>query len=223
MSSKTLSTVNIDDSVKTEESHHHHDVVDLENDDINLLKIILFIIKVQEDKRLPLKGEKYYDFWQILKSKNHTSVLLYKKHKLDEITISLKTEDHKMTYVYDKEYKQYINSQRICTKCTVDKNLNEDFSKNSKCDSGRLYTCKECHNQQMHEYRSTYDGSMKVLLSSCKSSAKSRYKRGRIEASEFTLTEKEIKEIDKKQEGLCYWSKTKMTTTSRTSSTTMHC
>ena len=210
MSNTTLSTVNIDDSVKTEESDHHDDVVDVENDDIKLLKIILFIIKVLEDGRLPLKGEKYYDYWQVLKSKNHTSVLLYKKHKLDEITISLKTEDHKMTYVYDKEYTEYINSQRICTKCTVDRNLNEDFSKNSKKDSGRTYTCKECKNQQDHEYENTYDGCVKRLLSHGKSTAKTRGKRGRIGASEFTLTEKDIKEMFKKQQGLCYYFKSEL-------------
>ena len=210
MSNKIISTVNIDDSVKTEESHHHHDVVDVENDDIKLLKIILFIIKVLEDGRLPLKGEKYYDYWQVLKSKNHTSVLLYKKHKLDEITSSLNTEDHKMTYVYDKEYTEYINSQRICTKCTVDKNLNEDFNKHIKYDSGRLYICKECKNQQVHEYNSTFDGCVTVLLSHCKSSAKTRGKRGRIGASEFTLTKKDIKEKYKEQQGLCYYFKSKL-------------
>ena len=208
MSNKIISTVNIDDSVKTEESDHHDDVVDVENDDINLLKIILFIIKVQEDKRLPLKGEKYYDFWQVLKSKNHTSVKLYKKYKLDENPI-LK-EDYKKSYVYDKKYTEYINSQRICTKCTVDRNLNEDFNKNSKKDSGRMYTCKECHNQQMHEYNSTYDGCVKSLLSDGKSHAKTRGKRGRIGASEFTLTKKDIKEMFKKQQGLCHHFKSKL-------------
>ena len=184
MSIPTIITVNIDDSAKAESSHHHHDIV--ENDDINLLKIILFIIKVQEDGRLPLKGEKYYDFWQILKSKNHTSVLLYKKYELELDEISILKTDREKICVYDKKYTEYINSQRICTKCTVDKNLVVDFSKNIKRDSGRRYICKECINQQQHEYQNTFDGCAKGLLNNTKNSAKSRGEKGRIGASEFT-------------------------------------
>ena len=47
-----------------------------------LLFIDTFVIKIEKDGRVPLKGEKYYDYWQVLKSTNHTSVMLYKKHKL---------------------------------------------------------------------------------------------------------------------------------------------
>ena len=201
MTNNTITTVNIDDSAKAEESDND-DIV--ENDDINLLKIILFIIKVQEDKRLPLKGEEYYDFWQILKSKNYTSMLLYKKYKLELDEIYIKT-DREKTCVYDKKYTQYIKSRRICTKCTVDKDLNDEFYKNSKYDSGRAYTCKECINQQIHEYYSTSDGCIKGLINSCKINSKSRGKKGRIGASECTLTEEQVKEMFKKQGGLCYY------------------
>ena len=203
MSNPTTITANIDDSAKAEESDHD-DIV--ENDDINLLKIILFIIKVQEDKRLPLKGEEYYDFWQILKSKNHTSVLLYKKYELDLDEISIKT-DREKTCVYDKEYTDYIKSRRICTKCTVDKDLNVDFCKDIKKDSGRMYTCKECMSQQLHEYNSTSVGCIKRSVNNCKTNAKSRGKKGRIGASEFTLTEEQVKEMFKKQGGLCHYYK----------------
>ena len=204
MSNKIISTVNIDDSAKEDESDHD----DIENDDEELLNMTGFTNTVEEDKRVPKKGEKYYDYWQKLKSKNHTSVLLYNKYELDKNPILKK--DYKKIYVYDKEYTDYIKSRQICTKCTVDKNLNEDFRKDIRYDSGSRYTCKTCHSQQMHEYYSTFDGCVKALLSNCKINAKTRGKRGRIGASEFTLTEKDIKEMFKKQQGLCHYFKSKL-------------
>ena len=202
MSNKTITTFNIDDSAKEEESDHD-DIDDIENDDDELLEITGFTNTVHKDGRVPKKGEKYYHYWQNLKNiTNRTSVLLYKKYELDKDPI-LK-EDYEKTYIYDKKYTQYIKSRRICMKCTVDKDLNVDFSKNSKYDSGRMYTCKECKNQQDHEYHITSDGCIKVLVNTCKSSAKSRGKKGRIGASECTLTEEQVKEMFKKQGGLCH-------------------
>ena len=201
MSNNTITTVNIDDSAKEESDHD--DIVDIENDDDKLLKITGFTNTVQEDGRVPKKGEKYYHYWQNLKNiTNHTSVLLYKKYELFKDPI-LK-EDYEKTYVYDKKYTQYIKSRRICNKCTVDKDLNVDFSKNGKLDSGRRYTCKTCINQQKHEYYSTSDGCIKKLLNNCKTDAKSRGEKGRIGASECTLTEEQVKEMFKKQGGLCH-------------------
>ena len=158
MSNNTITTVNIDDSAKEEESDHD-DIDDIENDDDKLLKITGFTNTVQKDGRVPKKGEKYYHYWQNFKNMNHTSVLLYNKYELYKNTI-LK-EDYEKTYIYDKKYTQYIKSRRICTKCTVDKDLNVDFYKDSKLDSGRMYACKQCINQQNHEYCSTSDGCMK--------------------------------------------------------------
>ena len=205
MSNPTTITANIDDSAKEEESDHD-DIDDIENDDDELLEITGFTNTVQKDKRVPKKGEKYYHYWQNLKNiTNRTSVLLYNKYELYKDPILKK--DYEKTYIYDKKYTQYIKSRRICTKCTVDKDLNVDFSKNSKLDSGRAYTCKTCRNQQIHEYNSTFDGCIKVLLNSCKISAKSRGEKGRIGASECTLTEEQVKEMFKKQGGLCYYYK----------------
>ena len=174
MSNPTTITANIDDSAKAEESDHDHDDIDdIENDDDELLEITGFTNTVQKDKRVPKKGEKYYHYWQNIKNMtNHTSVLLYKKYELDKNPILKK--DREKTCVYDKKYTQYIKSRRICMKCTVDKDLNDDFSKNSRLDSGREYTCKECKNQQLHEYRSTSDGCIKRSVNNCKTSAKSR-------------------------------------------------
>ena len=205
MSNNTITTVNIDDSAKEEESDHD-DINDIENDDDELLIMTGFTNTVHKDKRVPKKGEKYYHYWQNLKNiTNHTSVLLYNKYELFKDPI-LKT-DYEKTYIYDKKYTQYIKSRRICTKCTVDKDLNDDFNRNINCDSGRRYTCKECMSQQNHEYHSTSDGCIKVLINHCKTSAKSRGERGRIGASECTLTEEQVKEIFKKQKGLCYYYK----------------
>ena len=205
MSNNTITTVNIDDSAKEEESDND-DIVDIENDDDKLLKITGFTNTVQEDGRVPKKGEKYYHYWQNFKNiTNHTSVLLYNKYELYKNTILKK--DYEKTYIYDKKYNEYIKSRRICMKCTVDKDLNDDFSKNSRLDSGREYTCKECKNQQLHEYNSTSDGCIKRSVNNCKSSAKSRGKRGRIGASECTLTEYQVKEMFKKQGGLCHYYK----------------
>ena len=203
MSNPTTITANIDDSAKAEESDHD-DIDDIENDDDKLLKITGFTNTVQKDKRVPKKGEKYYHYWQNIKNMtNHTSVLLYKKYELDKNPILKK--DREKTCVYDKKYTQYIKSRRICKKCTVDKDLNVDFSKDSKLDSGRSYTCKDCVNQQVHEYHSTSDGCIKELVNSCKSSAKRRGEKGRNGASECTLTEEQVKEMFKKQKGLCYY------------------
>ena len=200
MSNNTITTVNIDDSAKEESDHD--DIVDIENDDDKLLKITGFTNTVQKDGRVPKKGEKYYHYWQNFKNMNYTSVLLYKKYELDKNTILKK--DREKTCVYDKKYTQYIKSRRICTKCTVDKDLNDDFSKCSKMDSGREYTCKTCRNQQKHEYLSTSDGCIKVLLNDCKSTSKRRGEKGRVGASEFTLTEEQVKEMFKEQGGLCH-------------------
>ncbi len=52
MSNKIISTVNIDDSVKTEESDHD----DIENDYEELLNMTGFNNTVEEDKRVPKKG-----------------------------------------------------------------------------------------------------------------------------------------------------------------------
>ena len=207
MSNPTTITANIDDSAKAEESDHDHDDIDdIENDDDKLLKITGFTNTVQKDGRVPKKGEKYYHYWQNIKNiTNRTSVLLYNKYELYKDPILKK--DREKTCVYDKKYTQYIKSRRICMKCTVDKDLNVDFSKDSKKDSGRAYTCKECMNQQKHEYLSTSDGCIKVLIKTCKSSAKSRGEKGRIGASEFTLTEEQVKKMFKKQKGLCYYYK----------------
>ena len=204
MSNNTITTVNIDDSAKEEESDHD-DIDDIENDDDKLLKITGFTNTVQKDGRVPKKGEKYYHYWQNFKNMNYTSVLLYNKYELFKDPILKK--DYEKTYIYDKKYTQYIKSRRICTKCTVDKDLNVDFSKNSKLDSGRAYTCKECMNQQIHEYQSTSDGCIKHSVNNCKTSAKSRGEKGRIGASECTLTEEQVKEIFKKQKGLCHYYK----------------
>ena len=205
MSNPTTITANIDDSDKEEESDHD-DIDDIENDDDELLKITGFTNTVHKDKRVPKKGEKYYNYWQNFKNiTNHTSVLLYNKYELYKDTIL--NEDYKKTYVYDKKYTQYIKSRRICTKCTVDKDLNVDFNRNIKKDSGRAYTCKERHNQQKHEYKSTSDGCIKVLVDNCKTHAKSRGEKGRVGASECTLTEDQVKEMFKKQKGLCYYYK----------------
>ena len=207
MSNPTTITANIDDSAKAEESDHDHDDIDdIENDDDELLEITGFTNTVKKDKRVPKKGEKYYHYWQNIKNMtNHTSVLLYKKYELDKNPILKK--DREKTCVYDKKYTQYIKSRRICMKCTVDKDLNDDFSKNSRLDSGREYTCKECKNQQLHEYRSTSDGCIKRSVNNCKTSAKSRGEKGRIGASECTLTEDQVKEMFKKQGGLCHYYK----------------
>ena len=203
MSNNTITTVNIDDSAKEEESDHD-DINDIENDDDKLLKITGFTNTVHEDGRVPKKGEKYYHYWENLKNiTNHTSVLLYNKYELYKDPI-LKT-DREKTCVYDKKYTDYIKSRRICMKCTVDKDLNDDFHKNSKKDSGRAYTCKTCVNQQKHEYRSTSDGCIKHSVNNCKTDAKRRGEKGRIGASECTLTEDQVKEMFKKQKGLCYY------------------
>ena len=137
MSNNTITTVNIDDSAKEEESDHDDidDIDDIDNDDDELLEITGFTNTVQKDKRVPKKGEKYYHYWQNIKNMtNHTSVLLYKKYELDKNPILKK--DREKTYVYDEKYTEYIKSRRICMKCTVDKDLNDDFSKDSKLDSG---------------------------------------------------------------------------------------
>ena len=101
MSNPTTITANIDDSAKEEESDHD-DIDDIENDDDELLEITGFTNTVQEDGRVPKKGEKYYHYWQNFKNMNHTSVLLYNKYELYKDPI-LNT-DREKTCVYDKKY-----------------------------------------------------------------------------------------------------------------------
>ena len=66
MSNNTITTVNIDDSAKEEESDHD-DIDDIEKDDDELLNMTGFTNTVQKDKRVPKKGEKYYHYWQNIK------------------------------------------------------------------------------------------------------------------------------------------------------------
>jgi hypothetical protein len=69
-------------------------------------------------------------------------------------------------------------------------------------------TCKVCQSARQVAYRRTVDGLLHDMLSGAKSHAKER----EGEASIFDMTFEDLKDILEQQEGLCYYSKIKMTT-----------
>lgn len=167
-----------------------------------LLYIDTFVNKIEEDGRVPSKGEKYYDFWQVLKSTNHTSVMLYKKHKLNLSKILHK--DFQIVVKHGKNFKEFIKDQRICTKCTINKNLHVDFHYSHRGNACRAYCCIICYNKNREKYQASDVGSVKCLLLRAKQESANNFKKGLISISTYDLTEDIIHKKIKEQGGLCY-------------------
>ena len=97
---------------------------------------------------------------------------------------------------------------KICTKCNVEKLLEEFYKKKDIQKPTSL--CKICNNIKDDNYRKTLTGCLLGLLRGAKSHAKTRLANGRFDAGIFELTFDDIKNLWKNQDKKCYYSGIKM-------------
>lgn len=99
---------------------------------------------------------------------------------------------------------------KICSKCEIEKPINEFSIRNDIQDGGYRKACILCENIRYFEYRKTLKGFLGKLLKDARKDAKSRLNKGRIEAGIFDITYSDLEALWKNQKGLCYYSKLPM-------------
>lgn len=107
---------------------------------------------------------------------------------------------------YDRVKRQRLASidvsiMRECTTCHEEKPIAEFGVRRAQC-----YGCQQI---QIDIQRSTLTGFLKKMLCDMKNTASNRAKRGRSDAGECTITLDELMDIYTKQDGYCYYFKTK--------------
>jgi hypothetical protein len=93
---------------------------------------------------------------------------------------------------------------KICRICNIQKSITE-FRKRTDSKDGYRSDCKECHSKTNLLYYNTLNGSLNGLFNNAKFGSNRR-------DLVFELTINDIENLWKNQNGLCYYSKIKMTT-----------
>lgn len=93
---------------------------------------------------------------------------------------------------------------KICTGCGLYKTLDKFYFR--KRGEDRISKCRDCGSRINWEYRNTFDGFMKHLLSIAFGHSKLRLSKGRIEAGVFNLTFEYLVALWNWQSGKCYYS-----------------
>jgi hypothetical protein len=94
---------------------------------------------------------------------------------------------------------------KICSKCEIEKPINEFSVRNDIQDGGYRKACISCENIRHSEYRKTLRGFLLKLLKDARKDAKYRLDKGRIEAGLYDITYNDIEALWKNQNGLCYY------------------
>jgi hypothetical protein len=102
-------------------------------------------------------------------------------------------------------FERPIDGQRKCADCKIEKNISEYYSDKSSPTGLQTY-CKDCQFEKTKKWTSTFDGFIKRLHLDMRHNAKKRAKKLDIE-----ITCEDIKNLYKKQNGLCALSGMTMT------------
>jgi hypothetical protein len=94
---------------------------------------------------------------------------------------------------------------KICTGCGFEKPI-DAYRLRKDAPDGHRANCIVCQDKQNDEYRSTLDGSITQLLGHAKEKAAKRKKIRTDKSGDFSLVRKDLYDIWKAQEGLCYYS-----------------
>lgn len=102
-----------------------------------------------------------------------------------------------------------VGQTKTCTKCGQERSI-DDFYIERRNRDGRYCQCKQCLSDAGAKRRAALDGALRELLNAARASAKARGRKGRLAAAKCTLTMKEMYIIYHRQNGRCFYFKSKV-------------